>query len=67
MTEQIQWNNERSGVFSGRVDGKVVGRVAGDFNDWDWASYRGGWTHDSGKAKSFADACAAVAKSRSSK
>jgi len=58
--ERVRWECERPGVFAGWLGECIIGRVAGDAQTWDWAVYRNGWTHDSGKAESFSVACAAV-------
>lgn len=60
MSENVQWNRERPGVFVGKCGGRIMGRVVKELKTWEWASYRNGRTHDAGQAGSFADACSAV-------
>ncbi len=59
----MKWNDERDGVFACRDGGRVVARVVKELKTWEWASYKGGWTHDCGKEASFADACKAAENS----
>jgi hypothetical protein len=62
QAERVRWECERPGVFAGWLGERIIGRVAAeqDRYGWDWAVYRNGWTHDSGKTDTFAAACAAV-------
>ncbi len=59
----MQWNDEKDGVFACRHNGKVAARVVKELKHWEWASYKGGWTHDTGKEASFAAACKAAESS----
>lgn len=61
----IEWTQQRPGVFAGKDGKHIIGRVVDSHGEWDWASYRDGWTRDSGKARSFEDACAAVVRAYS--
>lgn len=59
----MRWDSERDDVFSCKQDGCVAARVVKEPTHWEWASYRGGWTHDHGKEPSFAAACQAAENS----
>ncbi len=59
-TNVMRWNDEANGVFACKCDGRIVARVVRELKSWEWASYKGGWTHAAGKEASFAEACKAA-------
>ncbi len=59
----MQWDNGKEGVFVGRDGQRIAARVVKELKTWEWASDKGGRTHDCGKEATFADACAAAEKS----
>lgn len=61
----MRWDNDenRPGVFVCRDDGRTLARVVQESEHWEWASYKGGWTHDCGKEPNFGAACVAAEKS----
>jgi hypothetical protein len=59
----MRWDNETDGVFVGRDGQRVAARVVRELKSWEWASYKGGWTHDCGQEQTFAAACEAAEKS----
>lgn len=59
----MKWDSETNGVYVGRDGQRIVARVVKEIKSWEWATYMGGWTHDSGAEATFAAACEAAEKS----
>lgn len=58
----MKWDSEKNGVYVGRDGQCIAARVVKELKSWEWATYKGGWTHDSGAEPTFAAACEAAEK-----
>lgn len=59
----MRWDDGKNGVYVGRDGGRIAARVVKELKSWEWASYKGMRTHDSGAEPTFVAACEAAEKS----